>query len=74
MKAQKLSHYAVLYFEEDFYFFGGTSGEVKFLSNICRFNKELKWSKVGELVSRRTMAGVVFDGLSFLVVGGWGFT
>ena len=69
-KESKLSRYSMVSHEASFYIFGGLTGKVK-TSIIARFEKKTKkWSKLGNLVSKRDWHRAIFNGRSFLIVGG----
>ena len=69
MKESSIMYFDMIYHNGGFLTFGGSSGHDE--STIARFDQSTKnWSKLGDLVTARSGAGVVYDGHSFLVVGG----
>ena len=62
-----ISDYAAVYHSGAFYFFGG-----KGTSIIARLDEvNFKWSLVGKLKRHTTGHGVIFNGSTFLVIGGY---
>ena len=55
-----------------FYVFGGTVGEEDYITKVVsRFDEQTrKWSLLGEMISARNSHSAIFDGKSFLVIGG----
>ena len=72
MKESRMRYFDIIYHNSGFIIFGGKSNIA--LSTIARFDQSSKkWSKLGNLVTARYGAGVVYDGQTFLVVGGIGY-
>ena len=62
----------MLFHQNYFIIFGGKNGLInKKLSTIAKYNDETdEWSKLGKLGMARESMGVIYDGASFVVVGG----
>ena len=66
---------ASIYLDQAYYIFGSTGSTRSNLSYIARLDAVRKsWSLAGVLNKGRSGHGVIFDGMQFLVVGGYGTT
>ena len=68
-----MNSYASFYHDQSFYIFGGSSiNQILPLNQIGRLDAVTRtWSLAGYLKQRRLGHGVIFDGMHFLVVGGF---
>ena len=63
----------MVYFQESFIYFGGRGSDRS--SMIAKFDSMTRqWSKIGNLVAGREDHGAIFDGIYFLIIGGYGET
>ena len=72
-KANEWIYYpTIIFIEDSFYVIGGYIDGM-FSDTIGRLNAQTrKWSRAGQLITRRDQHGTIFDGSSLLVVGGIG--
>ena len=56
--------------KEGFIVIGGSAKNNKMTSLIAKFDNGT-WSQLGNLLSKRTSHSAIFDGLSYLIVGGY---
>ena len=63
----------IIFVVDSFYIFGGRHNDTD-SSIIGRLDEHENWSSVGEMLTARRGHNVIFDGSSFIIVGGYNGT